>query len=214
MSDMLEMFPSCCTSLTSLNVRGFSHGGIRAAEGALSTGSGIGWSCDYRLRLSHRSVPRCPVPSTWCWVRDRTCRQTWLMSTQTHTHTPSGEHRVRLSPSEAWRALLLIFRKKKKKGSKMTFCYEGWYDTSLLLRKLISGMNRKTDNTFLLEQSGTSGNIYFILLEKESATTFNLQSQSERHGGGKEDTYMLFISIYLSLKNQYELGMFSKWVQW
>lgn len=96
----------------------------------------------------------------------------------------------------------------------MTFCYEGWYDTSLLLRKLISGMNRKTDNTFLLEQSGTSGNIYFILLEKESATTFNLQSQSERHGGGgKEDTYMLFISIYLSLKNQYELGMFSKWVQ-
>lgn len=197
MSDMLEMFPSCCTSLTSLNVCGFSHGGIRAAEGALSTGSGIGWSCDYRLRLSHRSVPRCPVPSTWCWVRDRTCRQTWLMSTHTHTHrlgnTECAYHQVKrdercCSSSE----------KKKKKGSKMTFCYEGWYDTSLLLRKLISGMNRKTDNTFLLEQSGTSGNIYFILLEKESATTFNLQSQSERHGGGKKTRIcFLFQFIYL-----------------
>lgn len=80
----------------------------------------------------------------------------------------------------------------------MTFCYEGWYDTSLLLRKLISGMNRKTDNTFLLEQSGTSGNIYFILLEKESVTTFNLQSQSERHGGGKKTRIcFLFQFIYL-----------------
>lgn len=95
----------------------------------------------------------------------------------------------------------------------MTFCYEGWYNTSLLLRKLISGMNRKTDNTFLLEQSRTSGNIYPPLLEIESATTFNLQSQWE-DGEEKKDTYMLFISIYLSLKNQYELGMFSKWVQW
>lgn len=97
----------------------------------------------------------------------------------------------------------------------MTFCYGGWYDTSLLFRKLISGMNRKTDNTFLLEQSGTSGNIYFTLSywKKNQQQLSTYKARVKDTGGGKEDTYMLFISIYLSLKNQYELGMFSKWVQ-